>query len=172
MEDYYQHHQACLVMPRSISQHINLSTTHSPTQAEIWDTSWHINEIRFWLAKAMPRWNTHAHMLTPQIAKFMGPTWGPPGSCRPRWAPCWPHELCYQRRTCSKSIKMDHVLYSLFMDMDIIYHSTRSCFVEAQNIFLVVGQTWLTTSITRAEKNITPSGPNSVGRVAPGARLA
>ena len=31
-----------------------------------------------------------------QIAKFMGPTWGPPGSCRPRWAPCWPHEPCYQ----------------------------------------------------------------------------
>ena len=26
----------------------------------------------------------------------MGPTWGPPGSCRPRWAPYWPHEPCYQ----------------------------------------------------------------------------
>ena len=23
----------------------------------------------------------------------MGPTWGPVG---PRWAPCWPHETCYQ----------------------------------------------------------------------------
>ena len=31
-----------------------------------------------------------------QIAKFMGPTWGPPGSCRPQVAPCWPHESCYQ----------------------------------------------------------------------------
>ena len=31
-----------------------------------------------------------------QITRFMGPTWGPPGSCRPRWAPCWPHEPCYQ----------------------------------------------------------------------------
>ena len=29
------------------------------------------------------------------IARFMGPTWGPPGSCRPLWAPCWSHELCY-----------------------------------------------------------------------------
>ena len=28
------------------------------------------------------------HLYT-QIAKFMGPTWGPPGSC-------WPHEPCYQ----------------------------------------------------------------------------
>ena len=30
------------------------------------------------------------------IAKFMGPSWGPPGSCRPRWAPCRPHDTCYQ----------------------------------------------------------------------------
>ena len=28
-----------------------------------------------------------------QTAKFMGPTWGPVG---PRWAPCWPHEPCYE----------------------------------------------------------------------------
>ena len=36
------------------------------------------------------RWNLQ--VLT-QIAKFMGTTWGPPGSC---WSPCWPHEPCYQ----------------------------------------------------------------------------
>ena len=26
----------------------------------------------------------------------MGPTWGPPGSCRPQMGPCWLHETCYQ----------------------------------------------------------------------------
>ena len=31
-----------------------------------------------------------------QIAKFMGRTWGPPGSCRSQMGPCWPHEPCYQ----------------------------------------------------------------------------
>ena len=31
-----------------------------------------------------------------QVARFMGPTWGPPGSCRPQMAICWPHEPCYQ----------------------------------------------------------------------------
>ena len=35
-----------------------------------------------------------------QIAKFMGPTWGHSGAhlgpAGPRWAPCWPHEPCYQ----------------------------------------------------------------------------
>ena len=34
--------------------------------------------------------------MTTQITKFMRPTWGPPGSFGPRWAPCWPHESCYQ----------------------------------------------------------------------------
>ena len=31
-----------------------------------------------------------------QIAKFMEPTWGPPGPCRPQMGPCWPHEPCYE----------------------------------------------------------------------------
>ena len=33
---------------------------------------------------------------TAQIAKFMGPTWDPPGSCRPQMAPYCPHEPRYQ----------------------------------------------------------------------------
>ena len=37
-----------------------------------------------------------AGRTTSQIARFMGPTWGPPGSCRPQMGPCWPHEPCYQ----------------------------------------------------------------------------
>ena len=43
-------------------------------------------------------WN-YNRKKTSQIAKFLGPTWGPPGSCRhqmgPMLAPCWPHEPCY-----------------------------------------------------------------------------
>ena len=31
-----------------------------------------------------------------QIANFMGPTWAHLGPVGPRWAPCWPHEPCYQ----------------------------------------------------------------------------
>ena len=30
-----------------------------------------------------------------QMARFMGPTWGHLGPTGPRWAPWWPHELCY-----------------------------------------------------------------------------
>ena len=29
----------------------------------------------------------------------MGPTWGPPGSCRPQVGPMWPREPCYQGTT-------------------------------------------------------------------------
>ena len=35
-------------------------------------------------------------LLWTQIARLMGPTWGPPGSCRPQVGPCKPHEPCYQ----------------------------------------------------------------------------
>ena len=35
------------------------------------------------------------YLLYTQITKFMGPTWGPPGPCRPQMAPCWSHEPCY-----------------------------------------------------------------------------
>ena len=40
--------------------------------------------------------STLASLVAPQIARFMGPTWGPPGSCRPQMGPCLPHEPCYQ----------------------------------------------------------------------------
>ena len=33
---------------------------------------------------------------TTQIARFMGPTWDPPGAGRTQVGSCWPHELCYQ----------------------------------------------------------------------------
>ena len=37
------------------------------------------------------------HVELSQIARFMGPTWGPPGSCRPQVGPiCWPHKPCDQ----------------------------------------------------------------------------
>ena len=39
---------------------------------------------------------TNTTFTTTQIAKFMVPTWGIPGSCRPQMGPCWPNEPCYQ----------------------------------------------------------------------------
>ena len=39
-----------------------------------------------WLLKGRYR-ECHPHKQPAQIAKFMGPTWGPPGSCRPQMGP-------------------------------------------------------------------------------------
>ena len=54
--------------------------------------------------RKLPKWLLP---IQPQIARFTWPTWGPPGSCRPRGAPCWPHKLCYQGR--------DDILDSVFL---------------------------------------------------------
>ena len=37
-----------------------------------------------------------SHSYLSHIAKFMGPTWDPPGSCRPQVGNCWPLERCDQ----------------------------------------------------------------------------
>ena len=34
--------------------------------------------------------------ISSQTTKFMGPTWAHLGPVGPWWAPCWPHEPCYQ----------------------------------------------------------------------------
>ena len=36
-----------------------------------------------------------ALLLTPLIARFIGPTWGPSGADRTQVAPYWPREFCY-----------------------------------------------------------------------------
>ena len=39
-------------------------------------------------------------IVTPQIASFMGPIWGPPGSRRPQVSPMLPNEPCHQGLFC------------------------------------------------------------------------
>ena len=50
------------------------------------------------LAMEIPQaWgNFHWTVFHSQIAKFMGPTWGPPGSCRPQMGLMLAHEPYYQ----------------------------------------------------------------------------
>ena len=40
--------------------------------------------------------NVRITSMKTQIAKFIGPTWGPSGSCRPKMGPMLAHEPCYQ----------------------------------------------------------------------------
>ena len=45
----------------------------------------------------------------PLITRFMGPSWGPPGSCRPQVGPCRPHEPCYLGHYCFHLLLKHHV---------------------------------------------------------------
>ena len=59
------------------------------------------------------KWFTCTH-----IAKCMGPTGGPPETCRPQMGPCWPHEPWYQgilqNSEINKKIKRNETFCILF----------------------------------------------------------
>ena len=76
-----------------------------------WDSSWEFGRhcFRWWLA-VLPHLSGPRISLSPWqiiritkiqkcwkplITRYMGPTWDPSGAAGPRWAPCWPDELCY-----------------------------------------------------------------------------
>ena len=43
----------------------------------------------------MTTWHGNTFCIISPIARFTGPTLGSSGPTGPRWAPCWPHGLCY-----------------------------------------------------------------------------
>ena len=50
----------------------------------------------FWKSLKSSLLNNPVWQTPTQIAKFMGPTWGPPGSCRPQMGPMLAPWTCYQ----------------------------------------------------------------------------
>ena len=65
----------------------------------------HMETVKLWVRTLDP--------MHPQIAKILGPTWGPLGPVGPRWAPCRPHEPCYQGQwSCIKS-RMNIFYYNI-----------------------------------------------------------
>ena len=57
----------------------------------------HRKLIRSAILQLVQLTTTTKSKLALQIAKFIGPTYGAHlGPVGPRWAPCWPHEPCYQ----------------------------------------------------------------------------
>ena len=79
-----------------------------------------------------------------QIAKFMGPTWDPPGSYRPRWAPCWPHEPCYLRcftRQCEQSVEWPPMVIAGNIETNEIWYIKN---VAGKSAILLYVACWLT----------------------------
>ena len=53
----------------------------------------------------------------------MGPTWGPPGSCRPKVGPCGPHEPCYLG---NHNGTQKREPFECFMECTVHYHIKRN----------------------------------------------
>ena len=72
-----------------------------------------------------------------QIAKFMGPTWDPPGPCRPQMGPMLAHEHCYQGRVTASPNMSQTSQYSPSV---VRYTQMRNCKC-ALDIAINTGQT-------------------------------
>ena len=53
-----------------------------------WETVLLCHNISPWLGASLES-GLYMYSMISQIAKLMGPTWGPPGSCRPQLGPMW-----------------------------------------------------------------------------------
>ena len=92
----------------------------------------------------------------PQIARFMGSTWGPPGSCRPQMGPMLaPWTLLSEtlplrltRKLCMQAVKPNGV------DMSMVSVDTNCALASSALVF------WITDLLTRVAYRIT--GPLSL----------
>ena len=79
----YSSKDSCWLFPRKINQaHINLHWLQL-----CFYKRWIIFQLQDWFTGIWEQCSVKIKMKTSQIAKFMGPTWGPPGACRPQMAP-------------------------------------------------------------------------------------
>ena len=54
-------------------------------------------------------------LISTLISRFVGPTWAHLGPTGPRWAPCWPHELCYVGRYCAVCMSINGTTTSIYL---------------------------------------------------------
>ena len=77
-------------------------------------------------------WNCHIHCIWQKVAlhfpNTMGPTSGPPRSCRPQMGPCWPHEPCCQGGYSVCTLQKHLTYMSSFMPY--INMASRKCQAE------------------------------------------
>ena len=85
--------------------HLYIKTTDRLT---IWSMEqyllFYLGNLETFFKDVCAPWHTVWAFIQTQIAMFMGPTLGPPGSCRPQMGPCWPHEPCYQGKVTKEKL--------------------------------------------------------------------
>ena len=61
-----------------------------------WSYNWVIMESCYEVTMCQYRFSSSTvYRMITLTARFMDTTWANLGPTGPRWAPCWPHELCY-----------------------------------------------------------------------------
>ena len=86
--DLRRHHAHYDVIVMFDSQYDIILFTTSRNTTHQWR---HYTMYSAWIHKRHPI----SRVMTTLIARFMGSTWAHLWPTGPRWAPCWPHELCY-----------------------------------------------------------------------------
>ena len=83
------------------------------------------------------------------IARFMGATWAHLGPTGPRWAPCWPHELChlgtatcivYQNTRHVNTIEIMQLVVVLVHILSMLLYVLK--YVMCLNLMNVEGRSW------------------------------
>ena len=70
------------------------------------------------------------------IARFMGPTWGPPGADRTDRAPCWPAQPCYLGISLSRSAQLGLTASGtkvVWNPTCILFHFRKPCLYSHNN---------------------------------------
>ena len=90
-------------------------------------------------------------MVTNPETMFMGPTWGPPGSCRPTMGPCWPHEHCFQGN-CTDILRGHFVLVSKNKRWYIeTFEKTMHFWVPFLRFYFIISlDSWASNSMPKA----------------------
>ena len=78
--------------------------------------------------------------LKTQIAKFIGPTWGPPGSCRPQMGPFLAPWTCYQGMHLIIRIRASAYKHRMNTTESILY---RISIILRWLIFYIYKEQWL-----------------------------
>ena len=85
--------------------------------------------IHAWLGSSSCNGNLHtSNTISPQIAMFVWHQHGAHlGPVRPRWAPWWPHELCYQDLYCMTPLPRGLVIFT---------HDMKKFHIPGEQLFL------------------------------------
>ena len=109
---------------RTLGNDSSLLSCHIP-----W-ASWHLRSLAFWLF-VQQQTPHYWIIITYPKNKVQGAKMGPTG---PRWAPCWPHELCYLGNASFNTFSFVRYHFEVWCDLVIHHGTSRVKFLFKQSV--------------------------------------